>query len=148
MERADAAGRLPEAGPRMRAYLPGSTGQERSRNHLTAEAAPLVPMQVGRVRADLQQRPAESTRQMIRAVTVRCEKVTHHLNSAREQSEHQRSDRAGATAVLAHSERTLRRIVTELQVDDPEHSRAQDPRDWDGRVNEHDPSGCRPADGQ
>ncbi|MFJ2721690.1 hypothetical protein [Streptomyces sp. NPDC087437] len=44
----------------IRRNLPGTAGRERARVHLTGEAASLVPLQVGRVRADLQERLTES----------------------------------------------------------------------------------------
>lgn len=45
----------------IRRNLPGTAGRERARAHLTGEAGSLVAMQIGRVRADLQERLTEST---------------------------------------------------------------------------------------
>lgn len=76
----------------IRRHLPGTAYRERARAHLVTEAASLVPMQVGRVRADLQQRLQDSTHQMVGALTARYDAVARRLDSALEQSEQQPRD--------------------------------------------------------
>lgn len=104
----------------IRRHLPGTAGRERARAHLVTEAASLVPMQVGRVRADLQQRLQDSTHQMVGALTARYDAVARRLDSALEQSEQQPRDADDRTAVLAYEERTLRQIVAGLSATTPE----------------------------
>lgn len=111
----------------VRRHLPGAAGAERARAHLTAEAASLVPMQVGRVRADFQERLLESTRQMVRAVAARYDAVARRLISALEQSERQHGADGDGTVVLAAQEQVLRRIMAELSSDDAD-------RNTDGRA--------------
>lgn len=103
----------------VRRHLPGTAGRERARAHLATEAASLVPMQVGRVRADLQERLTESTRQMVRAVAARYDAVARRLTSALEQSEQPSAHGTDETSVLAGREGTLRRIIAKLGGDTP-----------------------------
>ncbi|MEU9426872.1 dynamin family protein [Streptomyces sp. NPDC048342] len=100
----------------LRRHLPGTAGQERARAHLAAEAASLVPMQIGRVRADLQDRLTESTRATVRALATRYDAVTRRLTSALEQSQRQETvdDQAAA---LAEREQTLRHLIAALDTD-------------------------------
>ncbi|MEU6479193.1 dynamin family protein [Streptomyces sp. NPDC047017] len=97
----------------VRRSLPGSAGRERARAHVADEAASLVPMQVGRVRADLQERLADSTRRLVRAVAARYDAVAHRLTSALDQSQ-RRGAAADEAGVLAERERMLRQVITEL----------------------------------
>ncbi|MEU6284389.1 dynamin family protein [Streptomyces sp. NPDC047028] len=101
----------------VRRRLPGTAGRERAREHLMAEAASLVPMQVGRVRADFQERLQESTRAMIAAVAARYDKVGHRLSSALQQSEQRPRQDTEHSTVLAERERLLRQMVSDLGVD-------------------------------
>jgi hypothetical protein len=66
----------------IRRRVPGEWGRRRARAHLNRELADLVPQQVGRVRADLQYRLAEATRQLIRAAGQRYCESTDRLASA------------------------------------------------------------------
>lgn len=84
-------------------------------------------MQVGRVRADFQERLLESTRQMVRAVAARYDAVARRLISALEQSERQHGADGDGTVVLAAQEQVLRRIMAELSSDDAD-------RNTDGRA--------------
>ncbi|MCS0603701.1 dynamin family protein [Streptomyces sp. LP11] len=97
-----------------RRHLPGAAGVRRSRAHLTAEAADLVPMQIGRVRADFQSRLAESTRQMVTAVTDRYDAIGRRLGGALAKSAGPRRESA-EHAGLADRERSLRQVVSELE---------------------------------
>ena len=102
-----------------RRHLPAALGLKRSRAHLEEEALELVPMQVGGVRADLQQRLAESSRQMERAVAARYEAVAGRLRAVLEET-----DRPAATggptasATLTARETLLREILAELDAAD------------------------------
>ena len=66
----------------IRRWVPGEAGRRRARAYLHREAASLVPQQIGRARADLQYRLAESTRQLVRAVGDRYAESTGRLESA------------------------------------------------------------------
>jgi len=66
----------------IRRWVPGEAGRRRARAQLHREAASLVPQQIGRARADLQYRLAESTRQLVRAVGDRYAESTGRLESA------------------------------------------------------------------
>ncbi|MFE9310626.1 hypothetical protein ACFYM5_23580 [Streptomyces sp. NPDC006706] len=109
----------------IRRNLPGTAGRERARAHLTGEAGSLVPMQVGRVRADLQERLTESTHHMVRAIAARHEAVARRLSSALEQSQ-QEETVTDQTVVLAERERVLRQILVELAAEDARESRTRD----------------------
>ncbi|MEU6497107.1 dynamin family protein [Streptomyces sp. NPDC046984] len=98
----------------IRRNLPGEAAGRRARAHLTGEAASLVPMQVGRVRADFQERLQDSARQMAAALAARYDAVARRLSSALEKSEARPQQDAEYTAVLAECERLLRRLVSEL----------------------------------
>jgi small GTP-binding protein len=66
----------------IRRRLPGEAGRSRAREHVRREAADLVPMQIGRARADLQYRLAEATRRLARAVDARYQEGTGRLERA------------------------------------------------------------------
>ncbi|MBO0770651.1 MAG: dynamin family protein [Actinobacteria bacterium] len=66
----------------IRRALPGEAGRRRARTYLRRETADLVPQQIGRARADLQYRLAESTRRLTRAVGARYDDSTGRLHSA------------------------------------------------------------------
>ena len=66
----------------IRRHVPGEAGRRRARAYLHREVADVVPRQIGRARADLQYRLAETTRQLVRAVEARYAESTARLDSA------------------------------------------------------------------
>ncbi|MER7967524.1 dynamin family protein [Streptomyces sp. NPDC096080] len=109
-----------------RRHLPGEIGRRRSRAHLAAEAGVLVPMQVGRVRADFQERLAESSRLMAAALAARYAEVARRLTFTLEQSGTTPPDDTEYSAALAERERLLRRLVRDLSTDGSAEGPASD----------------------
>lgn len=70
----------------IRRHLPGPAGQRRMRQHLTGQVPGLVDRQLGRARADLQDRLAEATRRLIaeirRSHGASAERLTEALDQA------------------------------------------------------------------
>ena len=65
----------------IRRSLPGEVGRRRARDHVRRAAADLVTSQIGRARADLQYRLAESTRKLVRVVEQRYADGTERMSS-------------------------------------------------------------------
>ena len=66
----------------LRRHLPGGSGRRRAGEYLRREARHLADSQIGRARADLQYRLAESTRGLTRAVRQRYDDSTGRLKAA------------------------------------------------------------------
>jgi GTP-binding protein EngB required for normal cell division len=66
----------------LRRHLPGGSGRRRAGEYLRREARHLADSQIGRARADLQYRLAESTRGLTRAVRLRYDDSTGRLQAA------------------------------------------------------------------
>ena len=79
---AEQAGQTELLAGAIRTRLPGNAGRRRARAYLHRETAGLVPQQIGRARADLQYRLAETTRQLVRAIGARYAESTFRLESA------------------------------------------------------------------
>jgi Dynamin family len=102
----------------IRRWLPGETGRRRVRACLHRETAQLVPQQIGRARADLQYRLAESARRLARAVEARYTGSTRRLEDAllaaaglRQASE---TEAARQDRELAHRQAALGRVLSLL----------------------------------
>jgi hypothetical protein len=98
----------------IRPYLPGGYGKKRSRAHLARETTDPAPMRVGRTRSELQQRLAESTRQMERAVAARYEAVARRPRAVLDGAEHPAPAGERQGSALADRASTLRQILAEL----------------------------------
>ncbi len=79
---AEQAGQTELLAGAIRRRLPGEAGRKRARGHLRRETADLVPMQIGRARADLQYRLAEAARRLERSVDARYQEGTGRLERA------------------------------------------------------------------
>jgi hypothetical protein len=79
---AEQAGQAELLAGAIRRRLPGESGRRRAREHVRREAANLVPMQIGRTRADLQYRLAEATRRLVRVIDSRYREGTARLEQA------------------------------------------------------------------
>jgi hypothetical protein len=90
----------------IRRHLPGEFGRRRARDHLVHETAELVPKQVGRARADLQNRLAEATRALARAIDHRYATSIDRLASVLD---------TATTAIANADEQTRRRELDERQ---------------------------------
>ena len=82
----------------LRRRLPGEPGRRRAREHLRREASALVKSQVGRARADLQYRLAESSRALARSVERRYAEATGRMQAALEAAAELRTASAAAAA--------------------------------------------------
>ncbi len=79
----------------VRRRLPGQLGRRLARDHVLGQVRDLAGSQIGRARADLQYRLAETTRQLIQAVGRRYSASTDHLASALEMADALRGQRTG-----------------------------------------------------
>lgn len=70
----------------VRRHLPGSVGRRRATDHVMREVDDMVAKQVGRSRADLQQRLAETTRRFVRVVDDRYARTVVRLAEALEKA--------------------------------------------------------------
>lgn len=102
----------------IRRRLPGEFGRRLAREHVLGEVSDMAQRQVGRARADLQNRLAEATRQLIldlgRRYSASTDRLARALQTAATIRE-QTSDQAGsALAELAGREEALRGILAQL----------------------------------
>jgi small GTP-binding protein len=102
----------------IRRRLPGEFGRRLAREHVLGEVRDIAERQIGRARADLQQRLAEATRRLIldlgRRYSAGTDRLARALQTAaaiREQTAGEAGDRL---AELAGRERALRAILAEL----------------------------------
>jgi small GTP-binding protein len=93
----------------VRRHLGGQVGRRRVSKYLLGEAASLVPRHIGRARADLQYRLAESTRQLIRAADARYREATGRLERALTDAARLR------TATTVQAERAERELSARLE---------------------------------
>ena len=82
----------------IRRHLPGEAGRRRARAYLRRETAELVPRLIGRARADLQYRLAETTRELARATAARYTEGTGRLENALQRATAGWETTAGETA--------------------------------------------------
>lgn len=103
----------------VRTHLPGSLGRERVRRHITERTALLFDQQVGRVRADFQDRLTETRRELIRQLNVRYHGGVGWITAAIERAATLRVDREAAagraTAELQERRRAAVLLLQELQ---------------------------------
>jgi small GTP-binding protein len=106
----------------IRRRLPGTFGRRLAREHVLGEVRDIAERQVGRARADLQQRLAEATRRLIldlgrrySASTGRLARALQTAAAIREQTAGQAGD---GLAELAGRERALRAILARLDAAD------------------------------
>jgi small GTP-binding protein len=111
----------------VRRRLPGQLGRRLARDHVLGQVRDLAGSQIGRARADLQYRLAETTRQLIQAVGRRYSASTDHLASALEMAAALRGQRTGQAesrlSELDRREQALRGVRARLDaaLRDPEH---------------------------
>lgn len=109
----------------VRRRLPGEFGRRRAREHLLGSVPELVDRQLGRARADLQSRLADSVRRLIRAVDDRYVAATVRLRAALEAADRYRdegdADRRDHETRLADREGRLHELLDEL-ADKPDNS--------------------------
>jgi hypothetical protein len=96
--------RSPTAGPCI-ARLPGELGRRLARDHVLGEVRDQAERQIGRARADLQQRLAEATRQLVLAAGRRyfgsTDRLARALRTAAVLREQTAGQAAGTLAELA-----------------------------------------------
>lgn len=106
----------------VRRRLPGEFGRRWAREHVLGGVPDLVDRQLGRARADLQSRLADSVRGMVRAVDDRYAAGTVRLRAALETADHYRqedtTDRRDHEARLADRESRLGELLAELTESD------------------------------
>jgi len=102
----------------VRRRIPGEYGRRLARQRLLAEVSELTGSQIGRARADLQYRLAESTRQLISDLRRRYAESTQRLSAALDRADAIRSDAGRDSerqlAFLAGREQALRRVLSRL----------------------------------
>ena len=102
----------------VRRRLPGRFGRDRAASYLRREARDLADRQVGRARADFQQRLTEATRELSHATQQRYIQGTARLEAALAAAQRTRDATAAEAAeqdrALADREERLRVILTEL----------------------------------
>lgn len=115
---AEEAGQTELLAGAIRRRLPGEMGRRRARGYLHRRIADLVPQQVGRARADLQDRLAEATRRLTLAAQRRYADGTGRLASAlctaADLGEATARDAARGDRELADRGEALRRILAML----------------------------------
>lgn len=96
--------------------MPGKA--RRAREHLTREVPELVDRQLGRVRADLQQRLRESTRRLARDLEQQhagmIDRLLAALGDAARISDTARTDRVAQLAELRDRRETLRQLLAQV----------------------------------
>ena len=103
----------------VRRRLPGELGRRLARDHVLGEVRDQAERQIGRARADLQQRLAEATRQLILAVGHRysgsTDRLARALQTATVLREQTAGQAAGTLAELAGREQALRGVLARLE---------------------------------
>ena len=103
----------------VRRRLPGELGRRLARDHVLGEVRDQAERQIGRARADLQQRLAEATRQLILAVGHRysgsTDRLARALQTAAVLREQTAGQAAGTLAELAGREQALRGVLARLE---------------------------------
>ena len=123
----------------VRRRLPGPLGRRLARDHVLGQVRDLAGSQIGRARADLQYRLAETTRQLIQAVGRGYSASTDRLASALEMAATLRGQRTGQAesrlSELDRREWALRGVLARLDTVRAEHHRA----DCHGQLPGHPP---------
>jgi len=103
----------------VRRRLPGELGRRLARDHVLGEVRDQAERQIGRARADLQQRLAEATRQLILAVGHRysgsTDRLARALQTATVLRQQTAGQAAGTLAELAGREQALRGVLARLE---------------------------------
>ena len=103
----------------VRRRLPGELGRRLARDHVLGEVRDQAERQIGRARADLQQRLAEATRQLVLATGRRYSGSTDRLARALQTAAVLREQTAGQAAStlaeLAGREQALRGVLARLE---------------------------------
>lgn len=110
----------------VRTRLPGRTGRRRVVAYLCAQADQITRRQVGRIRADLQTRLRETTRDLAATIGARHEAWLHRLRDALDEAERLAADPQFLTvrAALKVREAALRELLVDLDL-----SATRDPGD-------------------
>jgi len=112
---AEQAGQTELLAGAIRRWLPGETGRRRAHAWLHRQTADLVPQQIGRARADLQYRLAETTRKLVRAIDARYAESTGRLqNALRTAATAREATAEGAARIdreLAARQKTLGHVI-------------------------------------
>ena len=102
----------------VRRRLPGELGRRLARDHVLGEVRDQAERQIGRARADLQQRLAEATRQLVLAAGRRyfgsTDRLARALRAAAVLREQTAGQAAGTLAELAGREQALRGVLARL----------------------------------
>ncbi len=102
----------------VRRRLPGELGRRLARHHVLGEIRDQAERQIGRARADLQQRLAEATRQLVLAAGRRyfgsTDRLARALRAAAVLREQTAGQAAGTLAELAGREQALRGVLARL----------------------------------
>jgi small GTP-binding protein len=103
----------------VRRRLPGELGRRLARDHVLGEVRDQAERQIGRARADLQQRLAEATRQLVLATGRRysgsTDRLARALQTAAVLREQTAGQAAGTLAELAGREQALRGVLARLE---------------------------------
>jgi small GTP-binding protein len=103
----------------VRRRLPGELGRRLARDHVLGEVSDQAERQIGRARADLQQRLAEATRQLVLAAGRRysgsTDRLARALQTAAVLREQTAGQAAGTLAGLAGREQALRGVLARLE---------------------------------
>ena len=103
----------------VRRRLPGQLGRRLARDHVLGEIRDQAERQIGRARADLQQRLAEATRQLVLAAGRRysgsTDRLARALQTAAVLREQTAGQAAGTLAELAGREQALRGVLARLE---------------------------------
>lgn len=103
----------------VRRRLPGELGRRLARDHVLGEVRDQAERQIGRARADLQQRLAEATRQLVLAAGRRysgsTDRLARALQTAAVLREQTAGQAAGTLAELAGREQALRGVLARLE---------------------------------
>jgi len=103
----------------VRRRLPGELGRRLARDHVLGEVRDQAERQIGRARADLQQRLAEATRQLVLATGRRysgsTDRLARALQTAAVLREQTAGQAAGTLAELAGREQGLRGVLARLE---------------------------------
>jgi small GTP-binding protein len=103
----------------VRRRLPGELGRRLARDHVLGEVRDQAERQIGRARADLQQRLAEATRQLVLAAGRRysgsTDRLARALQTAAVLCEQTAGQAAGTLAELAGREQALRGVLARLE---------------------------------
>jgi small GTP-binding protein len=103
----------------VRRRLPGELGRRLARDHVLGEVSDQAERQIGRARADLQQRLAEAIRQLVLAAGRRysgsTDRLARALQTAAVLREQTAGQAAGTLAELAGREQALRGVLARLE---------------------------------